>query len=172
MSVGMDKVKYLYQARRVATQANVAGGAVKVDITVASGQVAKIVWASALNSGNNSIAMAINDEDNARTVYLGGTGAAATIDVHLPQTPASAATALVDGSAATSVGGLIGPGSSLSFEQGAAGAQNDTITVAVVLLLSTSTAPTWSVARSTNAGDVTLAASTISAANTTQAVVM
>ena len=160
-------VWYLYQARRVATQANAAGGAIIVDISVAAGQIAKLVSLQILNSGTNSLYCYLYDEDVAESNRLGGVGSAAGNRLEFPSIGANANAA---GNFASSEGLLLGPGQLLSVFQLGAGIQNDTLTVAVTLLLSTNTAPTWSKARSTNEADVTLAASTISTANTMQAV--
>lgn len=169
MPAGLEKVAYLYQARRVATQANAAGGAIKIDITVAAGQVAKLIGVSMINSGTNGILVNALDEDGVTQIQrIASVGSGAGTYISLP-TIGSVATATQN--MATSEGLLIGPGSSLALDQTGAGAQNDTSTIGIMLLLSTNTEPTWSKARSTNQADVTLAASTISTANTLQAVV-
>lgn len=152
------RVWYLYQARRVGTNANAAGGAQRIDIVVPSGQVAVLLHGRAASSGAATNLVNILDEDNALHAIV-VTSAATIINFPLIGT-------------ATGHKVMFGPGQKLAVEQQAAGAQNDTLTVSVTLLLSTSTMPTWDKSRSTNAADVTLAASTISTANTLQAVVL
>lgn len=66
-------------------------------------------------------------------------------------------------------GYILGPGQYLIAISNVA-LQNETLTVGIVLLLSTPTQPTWDTTGS--AGTPSLAASTISAANTLQAVLM
>ena len=153
--------RWLYQARRVATQANVAGGAVKVDITPAAGQTLKLIAADMINSGTNAAICSILDEDNAAaTNILANVASGAATRYSLPSI-GSAATAT--GNATNSTDVIIMAGQKLSFWQSGAGAQNDTLTVAVVLeLIGSGVEPTWSKARSTNEADVTLAANTIS----------
>jgi len=153
---------YLYQARRVATQANAAGGAILIDLATAPGQIAKLLHARVVNSGNNGLQAYIYDEDNAAEAYLLVIGAAAGTSASLPSI-GSAATASANNANTKDL--MFGPGQKLSFLQTAAGAQNDTLTLGITLLLTTATEPSWSVARSTNPGNVTLAANTISAAN-------
>lgn len=161
--------RVFYTARRVATQANGGGGAVIIDVTCAAGQMMRLISASMANSGTNTCAIIVYDEDNASTCQYAYVGSAATTSCRLPSI-GSAATA--SSNIANSQDLIVLPGQKLSFAQSGAGAQNDTITVAVVFeLIGTDDEPTWSVARSTNAGSVTLAASTISAANTLVTVV-
>jgi len=163
-----DRIAYLYQARRVATQANAAGGAVIVDISVAAGQVARVVSVYAINSGTNSLYIDVIDEDNATDFRCAGISSAAGVWGNAPQAGSTGASSAQPGN---SSGMLLGPGQKLSIFQLGAGIQNDTLTVAITLLCSTSTEPTWDKSRSTNQANVSLAASTISAANTMQAVV-
>ena len=160
---------YLYQANRIAQQTNGAGGAILVDLTLAAGQVAYLITATGKNSGTNSIVIYTRDEDNATNTDLGVVASGAATVLTAPRTYTGTTTS---GYTITSHGLMIGPGQKLCFEQGGAGVDNDTLGVRVTLLLSTPDIPTWSVARSTNPGDVTLAASTISAANTLQMVPM
>lgn len=160
--------KWIYQARRVAQQTNVAGGAIKIDISVATGQIAKLVHIAAANSGTNEVNIFVRNEDAAQTADLCRVGSAGSTIGSAPRVNTSMTTT---GYHINSTGLILAPGESLAPEQGVAGAQNDTFTVAVVLeIYNVPTLPTWSVARSTNAADVTLAASTISEANTLQEV--
>ena len=163
---------YLYSARRVATQTNVAGGAVVLDIALAAGQVARLVSLQVLNSGTNSLTVNTTDEDDVVHCYYASAASAAAVNYSLPTTTNASATATGDGTLAASLFLWFGPGMKLTVAQSGAGADNDTLTVAVTLLLSTSSEPTWSKSRSTNAADVTLADSTISAENTMRLVAM
>ena len=159
------QMSWIYQARRVATQANAAGGAVVVDISLASGQIARIISIRGLNSGNNGISCLIVDEDNATHAQLASISAAGGANFNLPA--AVLAGAATTSSMAQSSGFILASGQKLTIMQSAAGAQNDTMTICITLeLFNLPTVPTWSKDRSTNAADVTLAASTISAANT------
>lgn len=162
MKVG--SVSWIYQARRVATQANAAGGAQKIDISIASGQLARVISAKCLNSGTNGISIFLADEDNANHCGLSTIGSGAGTYISLPAAPGSNTSSTAN---ADAKGMLLAAGQKLSFEQTGAGAQNDTFTIAITLeLFNKMDAPTWDKSRSTNAADVTLAASTISAANT------
>ncbi len=159
---------WLWQARRIATQANVAGGKVLIDIAIPTGTVAKLVSLSVANSGTNSAYCYLLDEDNGQCGQLAAVGSGAGTNYNLPSIGGTSATS---GNIQHGLAQLIGPGMKLSIQQAGAGAQSDTMAVGIVLLLSTDDGiPTWSIARSTNPGDVTLAASTISTDNTLQAV--
>ena len=160
---------YLYQARRVATQANVGGGAVIVDIALGAGQVGWIELSTFTNSGTNGLFVDVLDEDNMIVGRLAGIASAAGNALRVPSIGTAASASL---NVNESVRRYLGPGMKWSIYQTGAGAQNDTLTVAVTLFLSTNTEPTWDKSRSTNAADVTLAASTISVANTMQLVPM
>jgi len=166
-----ENVWWLYQARRIATQGNVAGGLVVLDIALSAGQVAKLISCHAeSNATAHSLYMDINDEDDAQHARLARiTGAIASVAVDIPSQGTSATASL---NVADTTNLLVGPGQKLVARTNEAGAQNDTLTVAMTLLLSTPTQPTWSKARSANEADVTLAASTISAANTLQRINM
>jgi len=153
---------WIYQARRVATQANAAGGAIKIDISVASGQIARLICAYVANSGTNDMTILLLDEDAANACVLGTVASGAARTANLPTIGLS----VTNANFATSEGFIIPSGAMLSFGQTGAGAQNDTMTVYICLeLFNNSTIPTWSKARSTNEANVTLAASTISTAN-------
>ena len=163
---------YLYQATRVATDANAAGNPTKLDIAVNTGQIAKLVsceitWSA---TGNHGLALVTRDEDNVLTGEWASSGALAAGNVTIPGIGANQTTTDLNGN---STGLLLGPGMKLSVEQtGASANANNTLTVALVLLLSTSTEPTWSHARSTDTANITLADSTISAENTMRLVAM
>lgn len=158
------KVDHYYTARRVATQSNAAGGAIIVDISPATGQTFELIDLRVANSGNNTLSIYKVDEDNADAAPYGGVGAAATNVLSLPSFGSVASNS---GNLIDSRGARIVQGQKLTCRQANAGAQNDTMTIAVTLKLTGSKAtPTWSKARSTNEADVALATSTITAANT------
>lgn len=164
------KMCMIYQARRVAQQTNAGGGAIVIDI--AAETPFEILGVRALNSGNNSIIVATYDEDNAFGVQWANVGAAAGTSAYLPSVGSTAGAAA---NIAQSTKCTVPPGSVLAAAQGGAGVQNDTLTLYVVLKFPITAQLgdiTWSVARSTNFTDVTLAASTISDANTWQAVLL
>lgn len=152
------RVKRYYTFRRVATQGNAGGGAVVIDISPATGQELVLENLGVVNSGNNGLRFLLVDEDNATYTYLGEVAAAAGTRAYLPSvgTVASAANYMETKDM------KILPGQKLTLMQTAAGAQNDTFTVAGTFRLKGSGAdPSWSKARSTNEADVALAASTI-----------
>lgn len=168
------KVGWLYQAQRVTTNTNAAGGQILIDITVPAGTTAKLIALNAymVTTGTHTFYAYLEDEDFTGTnhnVLLANTGAAAASKAFALPSIGTASNA--SGSIANSLGLLIGPGSSITIDAAAAsGVANDHVDIFVILLMSTPTAPTWSKARSANAADVTIAASTISTANTLQAV--
>lgn len=155
---------WLWQSRIVFTQTNAAAGAMKVDYSAASGQVIRLVSADAVNSGNNSLLITVRDEDNAAHInILANISAAAGTRACLPSIGSVATTTA---NSINSKGLLLLPGQKLCFEEGAAGAQNDTLTIALgFLLYHLATEPTISKARSTNAADVTQGTDSISDAN-------
>jgi len=106
------------------------------------------------------------DEDGAVSTPLINIAAGATNVGALPSIGASATTT---GNTANSLGLIIGPGQAF-YIAGNAAALNETLTISIVLLLSTNVEPTW--ATTGSAGTPSLAANTISAANTMQAVIM
>lgn len=155
-----------YNARRVATQANAGGGAVIVDISPPTGQAYILQAVRGANSGTNGLVCVLADEDFATILTLAEIGSAAGVKFNLPSPGASASST---GNIANSYGLIISKGQYLRIYQTGAGAQNDTLTVSLYLEPlnpGASTTPTYSVAASTNAGDVTLAASSITDGNT------
>lgn len=143
-----------------------------IDITIAAPNTAVVERLYALNSGNNSLVFRLTDEDNNTGALLASVGAAASNSLQIPSIGSAASAA---GNIMETLGFTVGPGEKLTSLQTGAGAQNDTMTVNVALLLpitASSTDITWSVARSTNPGSVTLADSTISDANAWVAVRM
>lgn len=160
------KTHHFYQARRVATQANAAGGAVVIDITPATGQMLIVRHLTVRNSGNNSLYVEVMDEDNATHQALAAAAAAAGLNWSMPFSPATDDNSIADGSVASSMDLRVLQGQKLTVYQAGAGVQNDTLTVAVTIeLIGINSDPTWSKARSTNESDVSLAASTISSTN-------
>lgn len=159
-----DKIPmWLWQSRIVFQQTNAGGGAVKADYIVASGQVAKLRKAIAVNSGNNTLGIYVHDEDNAEIGRYAYVAAAAANYLEIPSIGAAAS---ASGALASSQDLLIGPGEKLTIQQSAAGVQNDTLTVGLMLALyNLPTEPTISKARSTNPGDVTQGTDSISDAN-------
>lgn len=160
-----EALSWIYQARRIAQQTNAAGGAITIDIAANAGQIIRLLALKALNSGNNGLYVNVYDEDNALANKYAIIGAAAATTCHLPAIGTDASTS---NNNASSIDLILAPGEKLSIVQSGAGVQNDTLTVAVKMeLFNVRTSPTWDKSRSTNQADVTLAASTISTANTT-----
>jgi len=138
-----------------------------VDLAVPSGVTAQVIAFCAANGViNNDLELNLLDEDN-NGQRLGYAATGATITLRIPS-PGAVATAT--NNAIATLGLILGPGSKLSAAQSTASAATATLTISVWLLMSAEVQPTWDISRSTNAGSVTLAASTISAANTLQAV--
>jgi hypothetical protein len=161
-----DNPWYLYQARRVATNASANGNPIILDIAIPTGVVAKLQAGYVLQTtaGTHALSVTLLDEDNALMGNYGSAATAASLNLSLP-VPFS--TAAATGNGANSVGMMIGPGQKLTFATtGASANANDAMTVGLVLLLSQPIEPTWSYARSTDAANITLADSTISAENT------
>jgi len=168
--------KWIYQAQVVVTNANAAGAAIVVDISLASGQVGKLIGMNvySVTTGTHTLYASLNDEDLAaanHNLLIGNAGAAAAAKVLAFPSIGTAATASVN--LANSTGLVIPPGAALSiYHTDASGVANDHIDIFLIMeLYNLPTLPTWSKARSGNAADVTIAASSISAANTIQPVV-
>ncbi len=151
----------MWQYRAVVTQVNAAGGAIFVDFFPLQGTTMLIVLAKAANSGTNSLDMTRIDEDQAevaRYVDVASAGQTAGI-MPQSQSSASASASLID-STSTEVR-MFRANDGFSIFQAGAGAQNDTLTVAVRAFLSSPERPLVSKARSTNQGDVTIATPTV-----------
>jgi len=161
-------VWWLYQARRVNTQTNVAGGALTTRVSIPTGQVAKVVrlYVQGTASATATLFGYVFDEDTAGVSFIGSVPAGASRTFHLPSIGSGA---VAHNNVADTTNMILGPGEYLVAVSSVA-IQNEAQTVGVVLLLSTPTEPTWDTTGS--AGTPSLAASTISAANTLQAVVM
>ena len=137
-------------------------------LSAPSGQVCRFVCAyvAGTASAGATLNCSIYDEDGGQGPYIATVGAGATRELSLPTT----------GTAVPTSSGLINntdlvipPGAFLRFASSAA-LQNETQTVYVCFLMSGSTEPTWDTTGS--AGTPSLAASTISVANTLQLVAM
>jgi len=166
-SMAGKNVWWLYQARRVNTQTNAGGGALTTRLSLATGQVGILVQASMVGAASAAATAEAKcmDEDGALTAYWGYVAAGASRVINFP----TIGTAPTHNNVTNTQNAVLGPGQIISFTTGTA-LQNETLTVGIVLLLSTSTAPTWDTTGS--GGTPSLAASTVSAANTLQAVVM
>jgi len=158
---------YLYQARRVCT-AGVGGGAMRVRINVPANTVYRLGWVQTVGpaSAGSNTQVSVYDENDAATT-LGTSAAAANSNLFIPQNGATGTTSVASGSMGNTLGLLFGPGQKIVFSCSTS-LQNETLTVAVCLLSSTDTIPTWDTTGSV--APVVLAASTISAANTMQPV--
>ena len=160
-------VWWLYQGRRVNTQSGAGGGALVTRFTIPAGQVARLVSVRALGpASNTTLAITSCDEDAAISAYMAYISAGVARIVNIPSVGTASTS---HDNQIMSDGEFFGPGQIVSINSAAA-LQNETLTVAVVLLLSTPTAPTWDTTGS--GGTPSLAASTISAANTLQLVVI
>lgn len=162
--------KWIYQARRKATDAAAAGNPIIIDISLATGQIGVLrsAFVQQVTAGVHTLYITLLDEDNAHFAKVGVVAAAAANSfLYVPSIGASAA---ASDNVMNSTGLVIPPGSKLScYTAGASANANDTLEVGIILeLYNLSTEPTWSVARSTDVANITLAASTISTANTMQ----
>ncbi len=151
----------MWQYRVVVTQANGAGGAVVVDVAPLQGLSMIIISAKGANSGANSLDMTRVDEDNVevfRFVDVASAGQTAGI---MPQTQsaAGASASLADSTPVETR--LFRADDKFSIFQAGAGAQNDTLTIAIRAFLSSPERPLVIKSRSTNAGDVTIGTPTV-----------
>ena len=162
----LSRMKWFYQGRRVNTQTAGGGGALVTRLQIPSGQVAVLVSANIVGtlSAGSALVGAIWDEDGAEALSIGDIAAGATRSMRLPSIGTSAT---ASGNCSNSVGLKVGPGQIIRFAAGAA-LNTETLTVAITLLLSSPVEPAWDTTGS--AGTPSLAASTISAANTMQEV--
>lgn len=166
------KWKMLYQARRVVTQDNAGGGALTIRISVASGKTAKLVemFAYGPASAGATLEMRILDEDGSVGPVLSSVAAGANRSSSLPQIGTTNTTS----NTIDSNGLILGPGQYVRIAASAA-LQTETLEVFAAFLLPNNAAAggtdiTWDTTGS--AGTPNLAASTISAANTLQAVLL
>lgn len=160
----------LYQARRVLTSP-VGGGVLAVRISVASGTAARInqFYARGPASAGATMNVLIQDEDSATAGTIANCAAGANNTFSLPSIGSAAS---VTSNHANSVSMMIGPGQFITTTASASLA-TETLTIGVSLLLpmgSTVDSVIWDTTGSVAGG--VLAASTISAANTMQAVLL
>jgi hypothetical protein len=157
---------YLYQARRVNTSGG--AGALIVRIQVPAGICAKLISSEVLGPASAGATLTVNavDEDAATACELYYVSAGANRRCTLPCVGNYASTG---SNLAESIFFLIGPGEYLYYN-GSTSLLNETLTVAVKLLLSAKVEPVWDIIGSV-AGSA-LGDSSISAANTWQLVAM
>ena len=158
---------YLYQARRVWTS-GVGGGAVTIRISVPTGVVAKLVSyvCTGSASAGATLQTVTQDEDGATVLNFGLIAAGVSRTVYLPSIGTTSGT---HSNIPNSVDLMIGPGTYLTSVCSAS-LQNETVTVGIALLMSANSEAVWDTTGTVSAG--TLAASTISVANTMQLVAM
>ena len=136
------------------TQANAAGGAVKVDILPGAGSSYEIMLARITNSGTNGIIAAAKDTSAVEIARFKNVSSGAATTANLPLTGTDVTSSAAS---ATSEGRWIAGTDTLSIEQTAAGAQNDTLRITIRIRVK-GALPTVSKARSTNAADVSATA--------------
>ncbi len=146
--------------RASVAQANGAGGAIVVDFFPLQGQTMIVMIATGENSGTNGLQINRTDEDN-ETIALTAIASAAGTKSGIPQQVASSTTSALRVDSTPIEVRLFRANDGLTIEQTGAGAQNDTLIVTLRALLSSNTRPIVSKARSTNAGDVTIATPTV-----------
>lgn len=161
-------VWWLYQACRVNTQTNAGGGTLRTRISMPAGMVGRLVSMAVIGAASVTAILAVvkTDEDLTSIHNMAYIAAGASRSAYLPSIGSSAGS---NANIADTGGMMIGPGEILYSETSVV-LQNETLAVGVVLLLSAPTLPTWDTIGS--AGTPSLAASTISAANTLQAVLI
>lgn len=149
--------------RAVITQANIAGGAIVLDLVPALGDEFIPLWVEAVNSGTNTLQIGELDEDNNIHLMVAVASAAAS-SASIPRASQS------DSADSARTGypypipirghasGAVSHG--LTIRQTGAGAQNDTLTIQVRGLVK-GRAPSVGKDRSTNQADVTIATPTI-----------
>ncbi len=148
----------LWQYRVSVAQANGAGGAITVDIVAVAGESMKVQLAMGLNSGTNGLVIQLTDTgDNLITEWLNIASGAGTKGV-IPRME-NDLTASSFRSSSHDI--WIREQDKLTIRQTGAGAQNDTLVVAVRAFLSCAERPIVLKARSTNAADVTIATPTL-----------
>lgn len=159
-------IGWLYQGRRVNTQDNAGGGALQIRIQIPSGVTARLISMSITGSASAGATLiaGVFDEDGNIQTRAAGIAAGASLISYLPSFGAVAANT---NNIADTRGLILGPGQYL-YAVSSAALQTETLTVGVVLLMSAAVEPTWDTTGS--AGTPNLAASTISTANTLQAV--
>lgn len=161
---------YLYQATRLCTNANAAGHPMTITLTFAAGQVIRLnqMISKNVTLGTHTMVIYVADEDGVSIAQLATAGVAAATNYCFLPSIGSAATASANYIDSTNL--WLGPGQKLIVTEATDSANaGDTLLVAVSLLLSTNTEPTWA-ATGTDVANYTFAASTISAANTVQLV--
>ena len=165
------KWRWLYQCARVNTQANAAGGALYTRVRIGSGIMAELVMMSAIGpTTNTTLSADVSDEDGTYPSVLLSIAAGATRKGSIP----TIGVANTSSGAMQTMGMKFGPGQIIRWYSAAA-AQTETLSLYVVFLLPITAASdgsdiTWDTTGS--AGTPGLGASTISAANTMQAVLL
>jgi hypothetical protein len=144
-----DRKVWMYRA--VATQANAAGGAIALDITPGAGNFIELIVGHVKNSGTNGINGYVYDSANNTVTNFAYANSGAGTSQNYPSIGSSAG---ASGNFSNSVGLRVYGTDKFSILQAGAGAQNDTLTIAIRCYCKS--APTISKARSTNAADVTL----------------
>lgn len=150
-----------YWAYRASTaQANGAGGAIVLDITPAVGETMIIMEASGSNSGTNGVRIERTDEDSNIAARYVDVASAGTSKGALPQEASGSTTNTLVVTSVPMEARLFRGDDLFTIKQTGAGAQNDTLIIVVRAFLSEATMPTVAKGRSTNPGDVTIAAAT------------
>jgi len=157
-----EPVVWMNSQRRIAQQTNAGGGAIVVDVTPLAGQSMRVVGLRALYTcAAQNLYVIAYDEDNAEGEnWTRITGALANPAANLPSigTASTATNAVIH-----SIGRAIAPGGKLAIYGDQVGADNNTLTIAITALVSRPGELAMDVSRSTNPGDVTLAANTVAA---------
>ncbi len=141
--------------RASVAQANGAGGAIVLDFPPAVDDTMIITQAYAINSGTNALEMRRTDEDNNQNILYLSVASAATVEATIPRTFSETGDSGFHDST-DPMTRLYRGDDIFTIQQTGAGAQNDTLIVALRAFLSSFTIPTVSKARSTNSADVTI----------------
>ncbi len=141
--------------RSSTAQANAAGGAIVLTFKPADGDTMLLISAIGVNSGTNSLRMERLDEDDNRAFMYVDVGSGAGSAATLPRAKIEATSSQIGDSTPLETR-LIRGDDYFSIRQLGAGAQNDTLIVAIRALLPDHVAPVISKAESTNQANVTI----------------
>lgn len=150
----------IWAFRASVAQANGAGGAIVLDVSPSAGNAIIVMWARGVNSGTNTLQILRTDEDNNQGPFLSSIGSGGATVGTIPRAFTSLTTSdFID---STDILARTFRGDDrLTIQQTGAGAQNDTLILDLRAFLSSSLLPSVAKGRSTNQGDVTIAAPTV-----------
>jgi len=157
---------WLWQASHVLTQDGGGGGALRLNVTVPTGTVMRLIACQVIGAASAGATLNgyMMDEDGLAQMDLVSIAAGASRRFSLPINTTASTTHANQG---TSEGLIVGPGSYLRFDSSVA-LQTETMVIKIVGLLNSPNIPV--ITATGSGGTPNLAASTISEANTLQKV--